>query len=226
MKNGFRVYDVDTHINPGAEVLDKYVDPSFRPRLPELAPYRVAIQSREQGGGERSLYRFDEKVYERTLGEAEPRKGSRDGRVWRGRLRPSPGVQDDNAANRVHDMDIEGADRHFLVPSAWTACVGHPDPSIEVNLIRAYHRHMHDFCGTAPDRLKGPIVASTRNVAEAVREIREWGRSKWAVAVQPLLDNERPVDHPDLEPIWRPKSTTWRSRITPSRGTRPISPAT
>ena len=27
MKNGFRVYDVDTHINPGAEVLDRYVDP-------------------------------------------------------------------------------------------------------------------------------------------------------------------------------------------------------
>ena len=31
MKNGIRVYDVDTHINPGSEVLDKYVDPSFRP---------------------------------------------------------------------------------------------------------------------------------------------------------------------------------------------------
>src|SRR5713226_4648686 len=81
MKNGFRVYDVDTHINPGSEVLDQYVDPSFRPRLPELAPYKVAIQSREVGGGERHVYRFDEKVYERTLGEAEPKKGSRDGRV-------------------------------------------------------------------------------------------------------------------------------------------------
>src|SRR5208283_2410801 len=67
MKNGFRVYDVDTHINPGAEVLDRYVDPSFRPRLPELAPYKVAIRSREEGGGERSIYRFDEKIYERTL---------------------------------------------------------------------------------------------------------------------------------------------------------------
>ena len=62
---------------------------------------------------------------------------------------------------------------------------------------------MHDFCGVAPDRLKGPIVASTRDVGEAVREIREWGNSKWAVAVQPLLDNDRPVDHPDLEPIWQ-----------------------
>ena len=31
MKNGFRVYDTDTHINPAAEVLDKYVDPNWRP---------------------------------------------------------------------------------------------------------------------------------------------------------------------------------------------------
>jgi hypothetical protein len=55
MKNGFRVYDVDTHINPGAEVLDRYVDPGFRPRLPELARYKVAIRSREEGGGERHI---------------------------------------------------------------------------------------------------------------------------------------------------------------------------
>src|SRR5260370_9291461 len=105
MKNGFRVYDVDTHINPGAEVLDKYVDPSFRPRLPELAPYKVAIQSREAGGGERHIYRFDEKVYERTLGEAEPRPGSRDGRGWRGRLRPRPRAPGDNHPNPAHDID-------------------------------------------------------------------------------------------------------------------------
>jgi uncharacterized protein len=203
MKNGFRVFDVDTHINPGAEVLDKYVDPGFRPRLAELAPYRRSVRSRDAGGGERSSYSFGHKPYERTLGEAEKRPGSRDARQWRGRLHPSPGVEDDRADNRLHDMDVEGADRHFLVPSAWTTVVGHPDVSIEVALIRAYHRHMHDFCGVAPDRLQGPIVASGRAVDEAVREIREWGRSKWAVAVQLLLDNERPVDHPDLEPIWQ-----------------------
>ena len=29
MKNGFLVYDSDTHINPAAEMLEKYVDPAF-----------------------------------------------------------------------------------------------------------------------------------------------------------------------------------------------------
>src|SRR6516162_4052555 len=178
MKEGFRVYDTDTHIDPGADVLEKYVDPGFRPRLDALAPYRRAIKSRTVDGALRHTYRFASKRYERTLGEAEPRPGSADGRVWRGERRPSPGVVDDRSDNRVLDMDAEGSDVHFLVPSVWTSVVGLPDLSLEIGLIRAYHCFMHEFCGPFPDRLKGPIVASTRDIAGAVREIREWGRSK------------------------------------------------
>jgi predicted TIM-barrel fold metal-dependent hydrolase len=203
MRDGYRVYDTDTHIDPGADVLEKYVDPGFRPRLADLAPYRITVKSRALDGAPRTTYRFEQRTYERTLGEAEPRKGSSDERQWRGKRRPSPGVVDDRCDNRVFDMDEEGADVHFLVPSVWTSVVGLPDISLETGLIRAYHRHMGEFCGAYPDRLKGPIVASTRDVAEAVDEIKRWGTSKWAVAVQPLLDNDMPVDHPSLEPIWR-----------------------
>ena len=39
MKNGYKVIDMDTHVNPGYEILIKYLDPSFRPRLAEIAPY-------------------------------------------------------------------------------------------------------------------------------------------------------------------------------------------
>ena len=49
MKNGFRVFDADTHVNPAAEVLERYVDPGFRPRLAELAQYRSPV-SREADG--------------------------------------------------------------------------------------------------------------------------------------------------------------------------------
>jgi uncharacterized protein len=203
MREGFRVYDTDTHIDPGADVLEKYVDPGFRRRLDDLAPYRIAVKSRTVDGGMRNTYRFEQRLYERTLGEAEASPGSGDGRVWRGQRRPSFGVVDDRSDNRVFDMDEEGSDVHFLVPSVWTSICGVPDVSLEVGLIRAYHRHMEEFCGPYPDRLKGPIVASTRDVASAVEEIKKWGKSKWAVAVQPLLPNDIPVDHPDLEPIWR-----------------------
>jgi predicted TIM-barrel fold metal-dependent hydrolase len=47
------------------------------------------------------------------------------------------------------------------------------------------------------------VVASARAVDEAVREIQQWGDSKWAVAVMPLLAKDTPVDHPNLEPIWK-----------------------
>ncbi|HXC29862.1 MAG TPA: hypothetical protein VNV38_18045, partial [Stellaceae bacterium] len=105
MKDGFRVYDTDTHIDPGADVLEKYVDPAFRARLDDLAPYRAKVKSRTVDGGERTTYHFEQRLYERTLGEAAASPGSGDGRVWRGKRRPSFGVIDDRSDNRVLDMD-------------------------------------------------------------------------------------------------------------------------
>jgi hypothetical protein len=84
MRDGFRVYDTDTHIDPGADVLEKYIDPGFRPRLDDLAPYRVEIKSRTVDGGVRRTYRFAQRLYERTLGEAESKPGTGDGRVASG----------------------------------------------------------------------------------------------------------------------------------------------
>jgi predicted TIM-barrel fold metal-dependent hydrolase len=205
MRNGFHVYDSDTHVNPAAEVLERYVDPAFRPRLQDLAPYRVPVGATPGGGtGPAHVYRVGQKLFRRILGEADPHPtftGTR--ATWKGSKQPRPGVQDDQAANRIQDMDDEGADVHFLIPTSWTSLVGLDDVTLEVGIIRAYHRHMADFCGQFPGRLQGPIVASTRAVDEAVREIRQWGTSKWAVAVMPLLGMQVPVDHPSLEPIWQ-----------------------
>ena len=198
MRNGFRVYDADTHVSPSAEVLERYADPAFRDRLGELAAYR-----REAEDGRHS-YGFGRKYYRRVLGEAEPRAdfAGLSGR-WRGGKQPRPGVQDDAAQNRVADMDDEGTDVHFLIPGSFMSFVGLDDPVWEVGFARAYHRHMADFCAPYPDRLKSLIVASGRDVAAAVHEIHEWGKSKWAVAVMPLLAKDLPADHPSLEPIWR-----------------------
>lgn len=203
MKAGLQVYDADTHVNPAAEVLDRYVDPSFRPRLVDLAPYRLATN---QVGGTLGThqYRVATKFYRRVLGEAGPHETFTGRRTtWRGTQQPRPGVQDDQAENRVKDMDDEGTDVQFQIPTSWISVVGLEDVELEVGLIRAYHRHMADFCGQFPTRLKSMIVASTRVVDEAVREIRQWGTSKWAVAVMPLLSKDMPLDHPDLEPIWK-----------------------
>ncbi|HJU15858.1 MAG TPA: amidohydrolase family protein [Stellaceae bacterium] len=206
MRNGWRVCDADTHVNPAAEVLDRYVDPDFRPRLPELEPYRIPIVSAVDGPTPSPMhnYRVGTKFYRRVLGEPAPRESftGRETR-WMGTKKPRQGIQDDQAQNRIADMDDEGTDVHFLIPTSWLSFVGVDDPTIEIAMIRAYHRHMADFCGQFPGRLTSMIVASTRNVDEAVRQIREWGKAKWAVAVMPLLAKDIPADHPSLEPIWR-----------------------
>jgi len=162
----------------------------------------IAIGETAQDGPPLHRYRIHTKTYRRILGQDGPHEsftGSRGS--WKGTKMPRPGVQDDQAAHRIQDMDDEGTDVHFLVPSGWTGVVGLGDADLEMGLIRAYHRHMADFCGQYPDRLKSMIVASTRDVDATVREIHQWGTSKWAVAVMLLVS--RPVDHPDLEPIWR-----------------------
>jgi predicted TIM-barrel fold metal-dependent hydrolase len=204
MRNGLRVYDSDTHVNPVAEVLDRYVDPSFRPRLAELAPHRVPAGRPSADGTQLHTYSIGRKLYPRILGEAAPHPTfTGRGTTWRGSKDPRPGVQDDQAANRVKDMDDEGSDVHFLIPASWTSAVGLDDVELELGLIRAYHRHMADFCGQFPTRLKSMIVASTRAVDEAVHEIHRWGTSQWAVAIMPLLGKDTPADHPALEPLWQ-----------------------
>src|SRR5712671_2860460 len=86
MKSGLRVYDADTHVSPSAEILERYLDPSIRPRLTELAPYR-----HDTGDGLHS-YGFGRKFYRRVLGEAMPRETftGRESR-WRGSKMPRPG---------------------------------------------------------------------------------------------------------------------------------------
>jgi len=203
MRNGFRAWDSDTHVNPAAEVLDRYVDPGFRPKLVELEPYRMATN---QIGGTPGThqYRVGTKSYRRILGTAGPDATfTGRGTTWMGSKQPRVGVQDDQAANRVADMDDEGVDAHLMVPTGWGSVVWLPNMELEINLIRAWHRHASDFCGQFPERLKTMIVASTRNPEEAVREIKQWGTSKWAVAVIPLQSKDIPIDHPSLEPIWK-----------------------
>src|SRR3989442_1006011 len=105
MRAGLQAWDADTHVNPAAEVLERYVDPSFRPRLPELASHRHAT----------------------------------------GLIGSTPGTHQYRVGTKLYQRVLE----------------------------------------------------------EAVREIRQWGTSKWAVAVWPLLAKDIPVDHPDLDPIWK-----------------------
>ena len=68
MRQGFKVYDSDTHVNPAADVLDRYVDSNFRARLSELTPYRRQFGRSDQGSARLDQYRIGTKYYRRILG--------------------------------------------------------------------------------------------------------------------------------------------------------------
>jgi len=116
---------------------------------------------------------------------------------------------------------------HFLVPGGWSSLIGIDDVSLETGMIRAFHRHMADFCGQYPDRLKGPIVASTRDVDSAVEGNQEMGE----IEVGPPRSSRRSsksrsITRASTRSGAPPPNTACRSCITARRGTRPITRVT
>ena len=44
MRNGFKVFDADTHMRPSAESIFPYLDPVVRERIPDLDEHRTEIK--------------------------------------------------------------------------------------------------------------------------------------------------------------------------------------
>ncbi len=215
MRNGYRVFDADTHVHATAESLDKYLSAELRERLPNLDSYKSPF--RTGGAGEklepplRNLYRFESRGgwgggQNRVLGEAAPREGvEREFQHFMGRVFPTPGSSDYDPDARIRDMDREGVDVHMMVPAGF---VGHEDPWVEMEFIRANHRYLDDFCSEYPKRLKSLIVVTPHSIEASVEEIKRWAGSPWAVGVQPHLPLDYPLDHPGMEPIWAAANET------------------
>jgi len=160
MRDGFKVFDADTHMRPSAESISPYLDPSVRQRIPDLDEHRVEIKVGMAGEVRKPpllhWYRFGHgegwgTAPPRVLGEATPREGKREFQTFMGTTLPTEGGGDYDAEARIRDMDTEGTDVHFIVQ---TAGAGHKDPSLEFEFIRAQHRYVNDFCGKYPHRLK------------------------------------------------------------------------
>ncbi|PON13059.1 hypothetical protein C2W62_36345 [Candidatus Entotheonella serta] len=55
MRQGFRVIDTDTHVNPSLDVLLRYADPGLQAHLDELTPYTIRVQPRPGQGNAEDL---------------------------------------------------------------------------------------------------------------------------------------------------------------------------
>ena len=212
MKDGYKVWDADTHISASAETLEPFLSARVRELVPDLDQRKVPIRTGLAGEVRQEPYRHSYRLGggggeggwggtpPRTLGQAGPREGERRRfQTFMGSRFPTEGGVE-FADIRIKDMDEEGVDVHTMVPSGAN---GHENQEVEMEFIRAQHRFLNDFCSKYPQRLKSLIVCTARNVEESVKEIKQWGRSAWAVGVQPHMPLDYPIDHPDMDPIWK-----------------------
>lgn len=199
---GFKIFDSDTHVGPFVDILDPYLDAATKASLAEWEPYK---QAHHRTG--HVTYTRGQRRYRRQLGTAtavETPGGYMAGFTGAHKGRePSPKVDDDPAA-RIADMDLEGVDVNLTLPSGWFGTwTLSDDIGLETNMYAAYHRWMNDYCGAYPNRIGGVVLCTARNVEASIEEIRRWGGSRWAWGILVYAPKDMPLDHPDLEPVWR-----------------------
>src|SRR5438128_1115073 len=199
-RDGFQVFDSDTHVGPDMDVLSHYLSGAEKARLARWEEYR----SVDKYG--RVTYTRGQRRYRRRLGEAQADAtpgGYMTGFTGVRREKEVSSEVDRDPAERIKDMDYEGVDVNLTLPSGWfgTWTAG-DDVPLELAMYRAYHRWMNDYCGAFPDRLGGVILACARDVESSVREMRRWGSARCAWAVMLYAPYGVPLDHPDFEPIW------------------------
>ena len=150
MRQGFRVIDSDTHVNPSLDVLLHYADKKLRERIDDLGPYRKTVTVATGHGDAEDRETSDilsirPVRLQRVAGEKpKPATGVTGDRGFLSgrtrmvtRLPITARVAEDNARGRLADMDLEGRDIDFIIPGPW--CYGAPAlaPHLAQGLYRA-----------------------------------------------------------------------------------------
>src|SRR5215204_1459599 len=199
-KNGFRIFDSDTHVGPSMDVLERYMDAADRAKLPQYEKFR-SVNSRTG----QVTYTVGVRKYERRLGTAEPQPADGYMRGFTGAHKgrdPHPDV-DRDASARISDMDFEGVDVNLTLPSGWFGSwTTIDDTDFELSVYRAYHRWMADYCGEYPNRLTGVILLSARDIEGGLAELRRCANEAWAQAIFLYAPYGTPLDLPKFEPYW------------------------
>ena len=199
-RNGYRIFDSDTHVGPDAAILAEYLSAAEKERLAAWEPYRST------GRNGHITYTKGQRRYRRRLGDAksdDQPAGYMAGFTGVARRRqPSPEVDRDPAA-RIADMDHEGVEVNLTLPSGWfgTWTAGEDVP-LEMAMYRAYHRWMRDYCDPFPRRLGGVVLTGARDVEGSLAEIRRCARERWAWGLMVYAPVGMPLDHPSLEPFY------------------------
>jgi uncharacterized protein len=204
MKNGFKIFDSDTHIGPHVDMLERYLTDSERKRLESWEPYKFV----DPRNGHSMYVRYERKFL-RKLGEAEAQPEKK--RTSRDRANrkfsdeadlPRPHAETD-PAERIKDMNREGVDVNLTLPSSWFGTfTADPDVELEAAMYRAYHRWMSEYCSAYPSRIKGVILVCFRDLENSLKELEARAQEDWPLAAFVYAPSEAPLDHPKLDAVW------------------------
>jgi len=200
-RNGFKIFDADTHVRPDADLLEPYLSAEMRARLERFSAHK----ERNKDGA--VTYLMGAREYKRRLGAvpgAKPEKNEyMQGYKRHQHGKPNPLCERDPNV-RITDMDSEGVDVNLMLPSGWFGTwTTVDDASIETAMYEAYHRWIGDYCAAFPSRLKGVICVAARSVETSLAELHRAAKQSWPLAVFVYAPYQFPLDHPDLEPIWK-----------------------
>lgn len=200
-RNGYKIFDADTHVRPDAELLEPLLTSSARTKLTLYEKFKA----KNKDGA--VTYLMGERSYKRRLGlsaDATPQKDEyMSGYKRHQHGKPNSQCEQDPAV-RIQDMDIEGIDVNLMLPSGWFGCwTTIDDVDLETAIYEAYHRWMAEYCAQFPSRLKGVILVAARDVKTSLAELHRAAKERWPLAVFVYAPYQFPLDHPDLEPIWQ-----------------------
>ena len=153
MRNGYKVYDSDTHIRPGADTLEKYLSARVRELVPDLESRKVPHSRHSTGLEYDSTLPADASASaaatpsaagERTCRarwarqSRAPQRAGPPANSWGVSIR-SLYSDDWDVDGRIHDMDEEGVDVQLLVNPGGPS--GHENPEVNIEFMRAQHRY-------------------------------------------------------------------------------------
>ena len=193
---GYPVIDADGHVEETGVDWVKRLDGDWG----DWAPRYISDGRHESGQGRLTI---EGKIFPRW--EDKWGRGSRPITVhkpahqWTGR----PGMTDPKA--RLADMDLEGIDVAVLFGGALSsAAIGLVEnPALALATCRAYNDWLAEYCGAAPDRLKGVAAVPFQDPEAGARELRRAVRELGLVAVRvPTWPDGRDPGARPFDPIY------------------------
>ena len=118
-RNGYKIFDADTHVRPDADLLEPYLTAAARAKLAQYEKYKA----KNKDGA--VTYLMGERSYKRRLGlahDAAPQTNEyMSGYKRHQHGNPNPLCERDPAI-RIQDMEVEGVDVNLMLPSGWFGC--------------------------------------------------------------------------------------------------------